>query len=282
MGPITPPSPLPSHLRSPAHWKRDKARKELSKIFATIINRRRAENIREDDLLQTFIDSKYKDGRSTTTDECVGLLIATLFAGQHTSSNTAAWSVLALTHNKEFVPRILAEQKAVIGRHGQKLDYDILQEMDLMHCAIKESLRMYPPLIMLLRYVHVPFNVTSASGKEYTIPKGDIVATSPGFAHRTPECFKEPTKWDLDRYLPPREEDKKAPFTFIGFGGGRHGCMGELFAYMQIKTILSCLLRDFELEAVDPMPEPDYDSMVVGPKGSCRIRYTRRREKLSA
>ena len=42
-----------------------------------------------------------------------------------------------------------------------------------------------------------------------------------------------------------------------------------------IKTIWSLLLRSFEFELLDPFPEPDYDSLVVGPK-PCRVRYRRR------
>ena len=64
------------------------------------------------------------------------------------------------------------------------------------------------------------------------------------------------------------------PFSFIGFGGGRHGCMGQNFAYLQIKTIWSVLLRNFEFELLDPFPEPNFESMVIGPK-PCRVRYTR-------
>ena len=41
------------------------------------------------------------------------------------------------------------------------------------------------------------------------------------------------------------------------------------------QTVWSVLLRNFELELVDPFPEPNYESMVVGPK-ACRIRYKRR------
>ena len=74
----------------------------------------------------------------------------------------------------------------------------------------------------------------------------------------------------------PRVEDKALPFSFIGFGGGRHGCMGQNFAYLQIKTIWSVLLRNFEFEMLDPFPEPNFESMVIGPK-PCRVRYTRRK-----
>ncbi len=42
------------------------------------------------------------------------------------------------------------------------------------------------------------------------------------------------------------------------------------------QTIWSVILRNFELEMVDPMPEANYDGMVVGPK-PCRVRYRRRK-----
>ena len=71
------------------------------------------------------------------------------------------------------------------------------------------------------------------------------------------------------------------PFSFIGFGGGRHGCMGTNFAYLQIKTILSVILRNFEVDLVDTFPEPDYTSMVVAPK-PCRIHFRRRATPLAA
>ena len=91
-----------------------------------------------------------------------------------------------------------------------------------------------------------------------------------------PTVFKEPNKYDPERWAPPREEDKAKQFAFIGFGGGRHACIGQNFAYLQIKAIWSCLLRNFEFELVDPLPDADYNSMVIGPK-PCRVRYTRRK-----
>lgn len=45
---------------------------------------------------------------------------------------------------------------------------------------------------------------------------------------------------------------------------------------MQVKTVVSIMLRNFDMDMIDPFPEPDYESMVVGPK-PCRVRYTRRK-----
>uniref|UniRef100_A0A0C9S891 sterol 14alpha-demethylase n=1 Tax=Wollemia nobilis TaxID=56998 RepID=A0A0C9S891_9CONI len=265
------------YLPIPAHHRRDKARKKLAEIFAKIINSRKCSGNKEQDMLQSFIESKYKDGRPTTESEVTGLLIAALFAGQHTSSITSTWTGAYLLSNQNYMSSVLEEQKDVMKRHGDKLDHDILAEMDVLYRCIKEALRLHPPLIVLLRSNHRDFTVTDRNGKDYFIPKGHIVATSPAFANRLPHVFKNPDAYDPDRFGPGREEDKVAgAFSYISFGGGRHGCLGEPFAYLQIKSIWSHLLRNFELELVSPFPEIDWNAMVVGVKDKVMVRYKRR------
>eukprot|EP00894_Picocystis_sp_ML_P002806 jgi/Pico_ML_1/53323/g3892.t1 len=252
-------------LPIPAHKRRDKARVELGKIFAKVIKARRDSGVSEPDVLQAFIDAKYKNGRALTDEEITGMLIAVLFAGQHTSSITSTWTGMRLIYNKErCMPPVVEEQRRIMAKHGDKLDYDILQEMDCLHRSVKEALRMNPPLIMLMRYVHKAYDVTTSTGETYHIPKGNIVSVSPTYAHRLPHVFEDPDVFDPDRFAAPREEDRKLPFSYIGFGGGRHGCMGETFAYLQIKTIWSILLRKFDFEfAQDHFPQPDYEAMVT-------------------
>ena len=266
------------YLPIPAHKRRDRARARLAEIFATIINSRKASGQSEEDMLQCFIDSKYKNGRSTTEGEVTGLLIAALFAGQHTSSITSTWTGAYLLRFKQYFAEAVEEQKEVMKRHGDKIDHDILAEMDVLYRCIKEALRLHPPLIMLLRQSHTDFTVTTKEGKEYDIPKGHIVATSPSFANRLPHIYKNPDSYDPDRFGPGREEDKAAgAFSYISFGGGRHGCLGEPFAYLQIKAIWTHLLRNFEFELVSPFPLNDWNAMVVGIKGEVMVNYKRRK-----
>ncbi|XP_034692401.1 sterol 14-demethylase-like [Vitis riparia] len=265
------------YLPIPAHRRRDQARTKLAHIFANIIASRRETGKSENDMLQCFMDSKYKDGRPTTEAEVTGLLIAALFAGQHTSSITSTWTGAYLFRHKEFLSAVLDEQKNLMKKHGNKVDHDILSEMDVLYRCIKEALRLHPPLIMLLRSSHSDFSVTTKDGKEYDIPKGHIVATSPAFANRLPHIYKDPDRYDPDRFAVGREEDKVAgAFSYISFGGGRHGCLGEPFAYLQIKAIWSHLLRNFEFELISPFPEIDWNAMVVGVKGQVMVRYKRR------
>ncbi|CAN6485626.1 unnamed protein product [Victoria cruziana] len=274
---MQPISVIMPYLPIPAHRRRDRARKRLAEIFASIISARKVSGRSDNDMLQSFIDSKYKDGRPTTDDEITGLLIAALFAGQHTSSITSTWTGAYLLRNKEFLAAVEDEQKELMKKHGNQIDHDILSEMDVLYRCIKEALRLHPPLIMLLRSSHTDFSVTTREGKEYEIPKGHIVATSPAFANRLPHIYKDPDRYDPERFAPGREEDKVAgAFSYISFGGGRHGCLGEPFAFLQIKAIWSHLLRNFEFELLSPFPETDWNAMVVGVKGNVMVRYKRR------
>ncbi|KAL5800631.1 hypothetical protein ACOSQ3_032263 [Xanthoceras sorbifolium] len=274
---MLPISVLFPYLPIPAHRRRDKARKKLSAIFGNIISSRKLTGTSENDMLQCFIESKYKDGRPTTESEVTGLLIAALFAGQHTSSITSTWTGAYLLKHKEYLSAVEEEQKLLMKKYGKKVDHDVLSEMDVLYRCIKEALRLHPPLIMLLRSSHSDFSVTTRDGKEFDIPKGHIVATSPAFANRLPHNFKNPDGYDPDRFAVGREEDKAAgAFSYISFGGGRHGCLGEPFAYLQIKAIWSHLLRNFEFELISPFPEIDWNAMVVGVKGKVMVRYKRR------
>ena len=55
-------------------------------------------------------------------------------------------------------------------------------------------------------------------------------------------------------------------------------CMGQNFAYMQVKTVLSILFREYEIERIAPKEFPDcaYEDMVVGPKQQCIVKYKKR------
>lgn len=266
-----------------AHRKRDKAREEIRRIFADVQKRRKEEGRREDDLMQTFMEAQYRDGRRLTEEQVTGLLVAALFAGQHTSSITSTWTLLHILHDKGCLDKAVREQQQIMAEYGDRLDYDVLQKMDFLHNCMKEALRLHPPLMMLMRYVREPFNVTDRFGRSYSIPKGRIVATSPTFAHRLSHVYSNPDRFDPERFAPSRSEDQNyGRFSFIGFGGGRHGCMGEPFAYLQVKTILSVLLRNFDVSPVaDNLPEDNYDAMVVGPRKGEGVKIRFRRRQLS-
>mmetsp|Transcript_8466 Transcript_8466/g.10749 ORF Transcript_8466/g.10749 Transcript_8466/m.10749 type:complete len:392 (+) Transcript_8466:43-1218(+) len=268
-----------------SHRKRDAARIKMVQLFQNVIQKRRAQSSKGDDILQVFVDMTYKDGTQASVDEITGLLIALLFAGQHTSSITSTWTTLFLAQNPQKLKKVLAEQKQIRGTKSiDQLSYDDLQSMDYLHNCIKETLRMHPPLIMLMRKAMQPMNLQSSCKEEicnsqrnkFLVPKGDIAIVSPALAGRLPFVFQDPQLFQPERYESPREEHKKFTFAHLGFGGGIHQCMGQQFGYMQVKTIMSVLLDTYDIELASPFPEPDYTAMVVGPKGHPLVQYTKK------
>lgn len=63
------------------------------------------------------------------------------------------------------------EQKRVIAQHGPKITLEALADMPVLHRNVQEAIRLFPPLILLLRQVHKDFSVTTSAGATYLVPK---------------------------------------------------------------------------------------------------------------
>uniref|UniRef100_A0A8C1HIK7 Lanosterol 14-alpha demethylase n=1 Tax=Cyprinus carpio carpio TaxID=630221 RepID=A0A8C1HIK7_CYPCA len=104
----------------------------------------------------------------------------------------------------------------------------------------------------------------------------DQVCVSPTVNHRLRDTWAERMDFNPERYLldNPAAGEK---FAYIPFGAGRHRCIGENFAYVQIKTIWSTLLRLYDFELVEGhFPAVNYTTMIHTPHNPI-IRYTRRK-----
>jgi len=266
---VTPLAYINAHLPIPSFWKRDRARVRMVEMITAIIADRRRDQRQGEDFLQTLMESRYADGRALSEHEITGMLLAGMFAGHHTSSVTTAWTLLELLQNKDYLARCTAEIDRVFGK-GEPVSHAALRELTETENAVKEALRMHPPLFMLVRVAQEDWVY-----KDYFIPKGTWIVLSPTVAHRMPDVFREPDRFDPDRFAPPREEDKR-DFAFIAFGGGRHKCLGNAFAILQIKAILALLLGQYEFELAGDKIDSDFQGLVVGPKEPCRVRYRRR------
>jgi sterol 14alpha-demethylase len=222
---LLPYTPFWPDAPTPAHLKRNKARKEMVTLFSKVIQERRQhpENSDGTDILAVFMETKYKDGTPITDQQMTGLLIALLFAGQHTSCLSSTWTSLFLADDPTMVDRMIQEQQQLLDGNMQKpLDYDTVNKMEFLHNCMTEALRMCPTFIMLIRKALVNLPVTVNNNKTtYIIPKGDQVVVSPTASMRIKTTFPNPDTFDPDRYAPGREEHK-IPYAYLGFGGGMH------------------------------------------------------------
>ncbi len=263
---VTPIAYLNAHLPIPSFIKRDRARVRLVEMISKIIDERRRSGRRGEDFLQTLMDSRYKNGAHLSGHEITGMLLAAMFAGHHTSSVTTAWALLELLRNRVYFDRVVQQLDTTFGA-GDGVTYQALRDITETENVVKEALRLHPPLFMLVRVAMQDFQY-----KHYMIPEGTWVLISPTVSHQIPEYFKNPMRFDPDRFAEPRREDRQ-DFAYIPFGGGRHKCLGNAFALLQVKAILAVLLRRYNFDLVGDRIDSDFHGLVVGPAEPCRVRY---------
>ena len=262
--------------------KRDAARVGLVELVEAIMAKRAAEPKPADDdrdLLDVLMSISNEDGTPRfLADEVTGMFISMMFAGHHTTSGTAAWTLVELLSHPDQLAGVGTELGELYA-DGAEVSYQALRAMPRLEGAIKEALRLHPPLILLLR---VAKEDVECDG--YLIRAGQMVGASPAVSNRIPEDFPDADSFVPERYLDPREEDRANPWTWIPFGAGRHRCVGAAFAMMQLKAIFSVLLLDWEFELAQPADtyRNDHSKMVVQMEQPCRVRYRRRADARSA
>jgi sterol 14alpha-demethylase len=257
------------NLPLPAMRRRDRARRQVVALLSPVIQGRRSGKERTDDFLDALISAHDATGDLLSDETVTGLLLTLLFAGQHTSAVLATWTGVLLLHHPQHLAAILDEQATVFQTEDMTLA--ALKQLVQLERCIKEAERLHPPLVMLMRKALNDF-----AFKDFVIPAGDLVLVSPAVSHKIPEIFSDPERYDPNRFETPREEDRRTPYALIGFGGGKHRCIGLAFAYQQIKVIWSVLLRRYRFDLVDRDQRPNYATFVVGPRQPCLVRYRRR------
>ncbi|SCU88643.1 LAFA_0E13806g1_1 [Lachancea sp. 'fantastica'] len=282
-----------SHLPLDHYRKRDHAQRTISGTYMKLIKKRRENNdIQDRDLIDSLLkNSTYKDGTQMTDQEIANLLIGVLMGGQHTSAATSAWLLLHLAEEPEIQEELYKEQMEVLENGKLELTFDLLQKMPLLNQTIKETLRLHHPLHSLFRKVTRDLSVPNTP---YVVPKGHFVLVSPGYCHLQDKYFPraktfDPHRWNNDHqssYGSSEQVDygfgaisKGVSSPYLPFGGGRHRCIGEHFAYCQLGVILSIYIRTLKWKLSSKMngvPQPDFQSMVTLPLAPAEIVWEKR------
>lgn len=256
----------------PAHQRRDRARRKITEIFTRVMSEHPATETDpdSDSFMQTLMKAHYKDGRKLTVDEITGILLTALFAGQHTSAVLATWTGLELVRDNAYLNRIMQEMQEVYKEEGA-MSLAGLRRQQALENAVREGERLHPPLILLVRKVMRPLKYHNL-----VVPANTMAVVSPAVSHRLEHLFADPDRFNPDRFAAPANEDTQA---LIGFGGGKHRCMGKNFAILQIKALWSVLLDRFDFSLTAPFPSPNYGSWVTGPTTPCRLNYRSRSQQ---
>ncbi|KAL4866404.1 hypothetical protein BDV12DRAFT_187475 [Aspergillus spectabilis] len=279
----------------PHNRKRDAAQRKMAETYTEIIKARREAGDKKDseDMVWNLMSCVYKNGTPVPDQEIAHMMIALLMAGQHSSSSTLSWILLRLARHPDIVEELYQEQVKVLNSNLY-LTYDDLQKLDLHSKIIKETLRIHAPIHSIIRAVKSPMSVP---GTSYVIPTSHNVLSSPGVTARSEEFFPNPLKWDPHRWdenaiANTADDEEKIDYgyglvskgtnsPYLPFGAGRHRCIGEQFAYVQLITVTVALVRLFKFNTVSEsdkqsIPDTDYSSLFSRPAGKSFVQYERR------
>ncbi|XP_034242913.1 cytochrome P450 4C1-like [Thrips palmi] len=205
---------------------------------------------------QTFLEllierSESEDGCALTDNELRDEVVTLLIAGQDTTATDNCFNLLMLALHPEVQEAVHQELVDIMGDDPTTCPtYNDLNQMKHLERVIKETLRLYPSAPFIGRDLDHELDVTN-----HRLPAGCTVLLGLYGTHRLPEHWPEPDKFDPDRFLPERSVGRH-PYAFVPFSGGPRNCVGQKYAMLQMKTILSTVIRHFQI-----LPGKDCESM---------------------
>ncbi|XP_057797711.1 cytochrome P450 710A11-like [Salvia miltiorrhiza] len=199
--------------------------------------------------------------------EIGGHLFDFLFAAQDASTSSLLWAVALLDSH----PRVVARVRDEVSQHwspesGAVIGGDQLREMKYTEAVAREVVRIRAPATMVPHIAGVDFPLT----ENYTVPKGTIVF--PSVFDSSFQGFTEPEKFDPDRFMEDRQEDRVYKKNFLAFGSGAHQCVGQRYAINHLMLFIAMFtaLIDFKRDRSDGCDEITYVPTIV-PKDDCRV-----------
>ncbi|CAI0376888.1 unnamed protein product [Linum tenue] len=253
--------PILRHLPTSKNREVWKLEKEINTMILDVVKQRAADSSpdSEKDLLQMILEGAKDASNNSTSANVVTSLDkfivdnckAIYFAGQDTTAISASWALMLLAAHPEWQSRARDEAMQLCTR-DKVPDVRALQNMKIITMVIQETLRLYPPGVYVTREA-----LEDIKFKHITIPKGMNVQVPISIVQQDPEL------WGPDAHLfnPERFAGGVLGATnttagggqaaYIPFGVGSRVCVGQHFAMMELKVILSLLLLNFSF-AISP------------------------------
>ncbi|KAF2822855.1 cytochrome P450 [Ophiobolus disseminans] len=256
---------------SPAVLKRTYAGARLFFLIENIIKKRAASDEKRDDALQYMLD------QGDRTYKIVEFIVGSLFAGLLNSGINAAWVMCYLATSPEWLARTQEEVRDTAAKYARdpnaalrfQLDDVPLEaweaEFPIVDMCLRDSIRLN--LLGTAMRRNISGKAIPTGNGDEVIPPDAFVTYATGDVHLDPEVYRDPHKWDPSRYLPERAEGKKKDIHgFVGWGVGRHPCLGMRFAKLEQNIITAYFVASFDFyledkrgKRMDVAPTIDFD-----------------------
>ncbi|XP_056415431.1 cytochrome P450 4V2-like isoform X1 [Hyla sarda] len=166
-----------------------------------------------------------------------------MFEGHDTTAAALNWSLFLMGSHPEVQEKVHKELDDTFGQSDRPVTMDDMKKLRYLEAVVKEALRLYPS---------VPFFARTTTEdcfiRGLTVPKGVSIVIVPYALHRDPEYFPEPEEFKPERFLPENASGRN-PYAYIPFSAGLRNCIGQRFALMEEKVVLSAILRNFTVKA---------------------------------
>uniref|UniRef100_A0AAR5P6I3 Cytochrome P450 n=1 Tax=Dendroctonus ponderosae TaxID=77166 RepID=A0AAR5P6I3_DENPD len=175
-------------------------------------------------------------------EDVVNEAVTFMLAGQDSVATGVATCLFYLAKHQDVQKKVHEEILEILqGSKDQTLKLQDVNEMRYLEQCVKETLRLAPSVPLIARVLTKDVALDSL-----TIPTGTNIFVSPYATHHLPEIYPEPSKFNPDRFS--SENIKKIhPFGYLPFSIGPRNCIGYKFAYLEMKTIVATVIRNYHL-----------------------------------
>jgi cytochrome P450 len=221
--------------------------RQLTKLVAGLIARRRAERAGHFDFLGMLMDARDRETGSPMSErELIDEVMTLIVAGHETTASGLNWIWYLLSRNPAAEALLHAEIDASPERAVPSLAE--VEELAYTKNVVDEALRLYPPGWLLSRR---PIEPDVLSG--YVIPAGTDVLLSPYLLHRHPRYWLEPDAFRPERFDAAHEAERPR-FAYMPFAAGPRHCIGETLALYEMYVHLYKVARRYRLTHVPDRP----------------------------
>jgi cytochrome P450 len=263
------PFPIPLWVPTPKNKMLLRARDQMFDYTRRIIQAKRQQQERGDDLLSTLIEATDESGARMDDDQLRDEVLTLLLAGHETTALTLTYAFDLLGRHPHVRDKLEAELDSVLG--GRSPTIEDLPQLRYTTQVIKESMRLFPPGAVMLRQA-----VEDDEVGGWIIPKGAMVAFAQWIVHRDARWFENPELFLPERWT--KEFEEALPrFAYFPFGGGPRICVGASFAMMEAPLVLASIAQKFRLDLLDLRPLELLMSITVRPRRSVRAAVRKRR-----